>query len=148
MNLTLYSPFGSLLGRSWWDDLLNPTWVVPEYGEDEYHEHIFHPPVDIFERDGKLNLVVEIPGVRKEDVNLEVRDGILYLSGTRRRSEEGNGGTIRRLERVYGSFHRHFHLPEGVKEDDIQAEYRDGLLLLTMPAGRGEGGRKIPILTS
>jgi len=148
MNLNLYDPFSSLIARSWWDDILSPTWVVPEYGVDEYHEHTFHPPVDIFESNGKLNLVVEIPGVRKEDVTLEVRDGILYLSGSRRRTEEGDGGTIRRLERVYGSFHRHFHLPEGVKEEDIKAEYRDGLLFLTMPTGTTGGGRQIPILTS
>ena len=147
MNLNLYNPFGSVLGRSWWDDLY-PTWTLPEFGPEEYHEHTFHPPVDIFDKDGKLNIVVEIPGVRKEDVTLEVRDGILYLSGTRRRSEEGDGETIRRLERVYGSFHRHFHLPEGVKEDDIKAEYRDGLLFLTLPGLKEGSGKKIPILVS
>jgi len=148
MNLNLYNPFGSLLSRSWWDDILSPAWVAPESGVDEYHEHTFHPPVDIFEKDGSLNLVVEIPGVRKEDVTLEVRDGILYLTGSRRLAEGNDGESIRRLERVYGSFHRHFHLPEGVKEEDIKAEYRDGLLFLTMPARPSSGGRKIPILTS
>jgi len=147
MNLTLYNPFGSLLGRSWWDDILAPSWVEPEFSVEEYHEHTFHPPVDIFEKDNRLNIVVEIPGVRREDVTVELRDGVLYLSGTQRRSEPGDGETIRRLERVYGSFHRHFHLSEGIAESDIKAEYRDGLLLLTMPAGSGVGGRKIPILS-
>ena len=151
MNLTLSNPFGDLLARSWWDDLLRPNWVeagfnlVPESGADEYHERTFHPPVDVFEKGGRLNVVVEIPGVRREDLSLELRDGILYLTGTRRRTEPNDGETIRRLERVHGRFHRHFHLPEGVTENDIKAEYRDGLLLLTMPARTEAVGRKIPI---
>ena len=91
----------------------NPVWV---------------PPVDILESRDSYLIRVELPGMKKEDFNLEVKERNLILSGERKFEEPANGVEYHRMERAAGRFSRSFSLPQTVKADEIKATYRDGIL--------------------
>jgi HSP20 family protein len=108
----------------------------------------FVPRMDVFERDGKLTVHADLPGMRQEDVKVNVQDGVLTIAGERSHEHEHEKGGIYRCEREYGSFSRSIALPEGVSPDAIQASFEQGVLEVTMPlpAKKQEPqGRTIPI---
>lgn len=91
------------------------------------------PRVDIQETDKEYILSVALPGVRKEDVKLDVRDGMLSITGERRSEKEEKGKTWLRKESSYGSFRRSFMLPDGTHPEDVKAAHKDGVLTISMP---------------
>ena len=91
------------------------------------------PRVDVFEKDNRLVTKVDLPGVKKEDVTVEVTDGHLALSGERKSETEEKKGGVYRSEREYGSFYRAVPLPEGVKLEDVKASFADGVLEVSVP---------------
>ena len=91
------------------------------------------PKVDVFERDRRLVTRVDLPGVKKEDVRVEVTDGHLALSGERKRETEEKKDNVYRSERDYGSFYRAVPLPQGVKLEDVKATFSDGVLEVSVP---------------
>ena len=91
------------------------------------------PKIEVFERDNRLITRVDLPGLKKEDVSVEVTDGHLALSGERKREKEEKKDNVYRSEREYGSFYRAVPLPEGVKLDDIKATFSDGVLEVSVP---------------
>lgn len=91
------------------------------------------PKVDVFEKDGRLVTKVDLPGVKKEDVTVEVTDGHLALSGQRKRETEEKKDNVYRTERESGSFCRVVPLPEGVKLEDVKATFADGVLEVSVP---------------
>ena len=132
MAITLFrrtEPFGIL--RNFERDI--NRW----FGDDWFNlrdvEGIWTPAVDIEEKDGKYILKAELPGMKKEDIHIELKDGYMTLRAERHFEHEDKEKSYHRVERSYGSFERTFSLPEGVKEEDIHAQYRDGVLELTMP---------------
>lgn len=93
------------------------------------------PAVDIIEKKDSYVLKVELPEVKKEDVKVNIDNGVLTISGERRMEidENDKDSQHRRLERLYGSFSRSFTLPEEADEGGIAANYKDGMLTLTIP---------------
>jgi HSP20 family protein len=91
------------------------------------------PKVDVFEKDNRLITRVDLPGMKKDEVKVEVTDGYLALSGERKRETEEKKDTFYRSEREYGSFYRAVPLPEGVKLEDIKATFADGVLEVSIP---------------
>lgn len=91
------------------------------------------PPVELFERDGKLVIQAELPGLGVNDVSVEVTEGLVTISGERREQREIDDKGFRRTERRYGCFSRGIPLPDGVRAEDVQATFRDGVLELTAP---------------
>ena len=91
------------------------------------------PKIDVFEKDKRLVTRVDLPGVKKEDVSVEVTDGHLALSGERRRETEEKKDNCYRSEREYGSFYRAVPLPDGGKLDDVKATFSDGVLEVSIP---------------
>jgi HSP20 family protein len=91
------------------------------------------PRIDVFERDNRLVTRVDLPGMKKEDVSVEVTDGHLTLSGARKRETEEKKESFYRSEREYGSFYRAVPLPEGVKLEDVKATFSDGVLEVSVP---------------
>lgn len=90
------------------------------------------PKVDIREKEQEFQFLLELPGVRKEDIQIEVEQDVLYVSGERKAAEETKETNVHRMEQFYGSFHRRFHLPQGLDKETIAAQYQDGILRLTI----------------
>jgi HSP20 family protein len=91
------------------------------------------PKIDVFERDDRLVARADLPGMKKEDVSVEVADGHLVMSGERKREAEETQDNFYRSEREYGSFYRAVRLPEGVKLEDVKATFSDGVLEVSVP---------------
>jgi HSP20 family protein len=92
------------------------------------------PPVDIFENDSKaIVLKAEIPDVNKEDISLKVENNTLILSGKKQAEKEVKEQQYHRIERTFGSFSRTFTLPATVDTGRIAAEYKNGVLTVTLP---------------
>jgi HSP20 family protein len=108
-------------------------------------EGIWKPAVDIEEKNGKYLLTADLPGVKKEDIHVELHDGYLTLKGERKEEHEEKKKGFYRTERVYGSFERSFRVPEGVTEKDIKAKHHDGVLELSIPAPKAEGKKAIEV---
>jgi HSP20 family protein len=91
------------------------------------------PQIDVVERDNRLVTKVDLPGLKKEDVKVEVTDGHLAISGERKSESEEEKGNVYRCERSYGSFYRAVPLPEGAKLEDVKATFADGVLEVSVP---------------
>ena len=91
------------------------------------------PRVDVFEREGKLVVKAELPGVKKDDIDFQVTDGDLVLRAERREEQEVKEENWYRMERSSGSLYRRLPIPEGVKADQIQATLTEGVLEVTIP---------------
>ena len=91
------------------------------------------PQIDVFERDNRLVTKVDLPGLTKEDVKVEVTDGHLAISGERKSEQEEEKDNVYRCERSYGSFYRVVPLPEGAKLEDVKATFADGVLEVSVP---------------
>ncbi len=91
------------------------------------------PSVDISETDEEYLIKAEIPEVDKKDVRVTVQDGLLSIQGERRQEREEKGKRFHRVERSYGTFLRTFDLPDGVDEDKLRAEFKEGMLLVHLP---------------
>jgi HSP20 family protein len=91
------------------------------------------PEIDVFEKDNRLVTKIDLPGMKKEDVKVEVTDGQLAISGERKRETEEKKEHFYRSEREYGSFYRAVPLPEGAKLEDVKATFTDGVLEVSVP---------------
>jgi len=91
------------------------------------------PPVDIQETDKEYLIKAELPEVKKEDVKVEVLDGVLTIEGVRTQDKEEKGKKFHKVERSYGKFVRQFALPTEVEATKVQAEYKDGMVNVHLP---------------
>jgi HSP20 family protein len=89
--------------------------------------------VDIYENGDNLVLKAELPGINPDDVEIRVEDNTLYLKGERKFEKEVKEQNYHRVERSYGTFTRTFSLPNSIDADKVTANYKDGVLTLTMP---------------
>ncbi len=91
------------------------------------------PAVDIFEHEDNIVLKAELPGIDPKDVNIHVENNVLSLRGERKFETEVKREDCHRVERAYGTFSRSFTLPNVVNTEKIDAEYKDGVLKVTLP---------------
>jgi len=104
------------------------------------------PRTDILESDRDYELVMELAGMDKDDVNIKVEDQVLIVSGGQEKAEdEQDNRRYRRMERGCGSFERRFRLPREVEVDKIEAEFDKGLLTIRVPKSEKVAGREISI---
>ncbi len=103
------------------------------------------PPVDIRESGDALELSVELPGVKKEDVQITLENNVLTIGGERKFEKDVKQENYHRIERVYGSFARSFTVPGNLRHDQIQASFEDGVLTVTLPKADEAKPRKIDI---
>ena len=97
---------------------------------------------------GDVVLKAELPGIKPEDVEIRVEDGTLYLKGERKFEKEVKEESYHHIERSYGNFVRSFPLPNSVNADEAKAEYKDGVLTLTMPKREEAKPKSIKILAT
>jgi HSP20 family protein len=101
--------------------------------EEDWLGGSWAPAVDIYEHDGNLVLKAELPGIDPKDVDVRVENNVLTLRGERKFDEEVKRESCHRVERAYGTFGRSFTLPNVVDTQNIKAEFKDGVLRVTMP---------------
>ncbi|HWE50513.1 MAG TPA: Hsp20/alpha crystallin family protein [Bryobacteraceae bacterium] len=107
---------------------------------------MWSPVTEIMERDGKYVVRAELPGLKPDDVKVQVTNDALILEGERKFENEENKGGIHRSERQYGKFFRSIPLPDGVKAEEIHATFDNGVLEVSVPVTqRQPDTRQIPI---
>lgn len=117
----LFNSFGRRFGQSESDS------------KEEYENAVWMPLTDITEDKENYFVMLDLPGVSKEDVKVSYADGQLSISGERKQEKESKDSKYHRVERAYGKYYRSFTLPQQVKEDKIEAEFKDGQLTVTVP---------------
>jgi len=112
------------------------TSLFPTFGFEELARPFTSaalPSVDVKEVDSSLNITAELPGMKDDDVEISVRDGVLTLKGEKKEETSEEKEDLRITERRYGSFQRSFRLPEGAEEENIAAVFDKGVLTITVP---------------
>ena len=126
--------FDEMVGRGLWrpseDRPLRGTWV---------------PAVNILEREDAMVITADLPGLKAEDVEVTVEEGILSIRGERKLEETSEGETYHRVERMYGVFERTFTLPNSVDVDKIDARFSNGEMVLTLPKREESKPRSVKI---
>lgn len=121
-------------GRQW----ARPSWR--EAGSD-----IWAPEVEVFQKNNELTIRADLPGLKRDDVKVHVTDNEIYIQGERKHEHAGERDGYYRSERGYGSFSRTIPLPEGAMTDQAKANFKDGVLEITMPAPPSSKGRRLEI---
>ena len=119
--------------------------VLDEALENGAITSAWHPAVDVFEDKEAVKIVAELPGVKPEDVKLSLENNLLTIRGEKKQEAEERSERVHRYERSYGSFERAFVLPSTVDGEKISAEYRDGVLTVTVPKAERARPREIPV---
>lgn len=128
-DFSLAGGFGREFGRL--ADLEASTWL---------------PEVEAFERNGKLTIRADLPGLSKDDIDVNITGDAVVIRGERQQEKEENKEGFYRSERSYGSFYREIPLPSGIKPEEANATFRDGVLEITMPApARQPTSRRVEI---
>lgn len=91
------------------------------------------PALDVHEDKDTFSVRLELPGMRREDIEVSLQDGALIISGERKEEKIGEETTVHRQERYYGKFSRALTLPVAVSGDKVKAQYKDGILTVTLP---------------
>lgn len=108
----------------------------------------WYPAIEVAEREGQLHVHAELPGLKPEDVKVEVTNDALIIRGERKSEHEHQIGKAYRSERRYGEFYREIPLPEGVNADQARAQFRNGVLEVSIPVPQQASSRReIPIST-
>jgi HSP20 family protein len=148
MALVRWEPFRELaalqneMGR-WMNQFMGTGGVQPGNGG----QSTWLPAVDVWETENELVLAFDLPGIPEEQVTVEFEDNVLTVSGQRERKTEHSGDRFYRFERRFGTFSRSVTLPAGVNEEQIKADYRDGVLEIRVPKPEEQKPKKIQIGT-
>ena len=106
----------------------------PARADQEYQGQFFTPRIDIKDKDHAYEISAELPGVEKKDIHLTLDNGILTLEAElKQEDKEEKDGKLIRQERRYGKFMRSFNVGNKVHEEDIRADFNNGILILTAP---------------
>jgi HSP20 family protein len=113
--------------------------------DDDISMSAWKPSVDIYETDEAIILKAELPGIKKEDVSVEIKDNVLTLRGERVEDKEIKEGSYFRKERCFGTFSRAFNLQHRVQPDKIKAKFKDGILEIEIPKPEEEKPKQITV---
>ena len=125
----------------------NPiTQGLSELGRSAMERAGWSPQIDIYQRGQTLVIHADLPGMRRDEIQVEIADDALIVSGERRKRHDEGSGSYYRSERGYGAFRREIPLPEMVDTSTIQATFRDGVLEITLQArGERRAGRRVEV---
>ena len=133
MPIVRWEPFRDLVTtQDRFNRLFNETFSQV-FGDEGTASKTWLPPVDIIEQENSLVLKAELPGIDPNDIEIRVEDNTLHMKGERKFEKDIKEENLHRVERSYGAFSRTFALPSSIDADKVQAEYKDGILTLTMP---------------
>jgi len=144
-GVRLWEPFREL--RSMHDEMdrlfasLWPKATVRDAGTGA----VWAPAIDVYEEKDRYVVKAELPGVKREDVSLSLTDDVLTIKGERRYEKEEKQEGFLRVESAYGAFQRVLQLPQSVKAEAVAAEFKDGILKITLPKVESVKSREIRI---
>ena len=119
--------------------------VFPGVFDPEASEAARSPKVDVFDDGGNFVVAAELPGVSREDLDIDVKDNRLTIKGEKKLENKTEKEGYLRVERSYGLFERSFFLDDNIDREKIKAEYKDGVLRLTLPRKQDEPSKKIEV---
>jgi len=125
-----------------------PKWMTEAFGSDTGmfgRDFQFMPEANITESEKAIEVAVELPGLKAEDVKVELHDRALWVSGEKKEEKEESGKTFHRMERRTGSFRRAFNLPVEVEDGNVDAKFADGVLTVTLPKSKKAAPKKIEV---
>jgi len=114
-------------------------------GSDEGTSAVWSPRTDLVEKDDAFHLRLDVPGMSKDDISINLQNGTLTVSGERSSEKTEEGEEYVRVERAFGNFHRTFRLPDAVDPDSIEAAYDNGVLSIHVPKTEENTRRQIEI---
>ena len=114
-------------------------WLIPTEG--------FLPPADVVETDKGFEVTVDLPGMKPDEVNVELKSGGLWISGKREEEKEEEGKTYHRIERRSGEFRRVVPVPETIDEEKVTAHFEDGVLKIVVPKNEEVKPKRIEVET-
>ena len=143
------SPFRALqrmadqMDRMFDDFGLGRRWTSPSWRETAFEG--WAPDIDVFQKNNELTIRADVPGLKREDVTVEITDDAVTIQGERKHEREEEREGYYRSERGYGSFCRVIPLPQGAMTDQAKANFKDGVLEITMPAPPASKGRRLEV---
>ena len=133
MAIERWEPFRDLIAmQERMNRLFDETLSRSKVNTEEFVSGTWSPCVDIYETEDSIRLMAELPGIDKNDVSVEVKEGTLLLKGEKKFCKDVKEEDYHRLERSYGSFLRSFALPNTVDKENVKARYKDGVLEITL----------------
>lgn len=145
MSLIKYDPFREL--KSLQDEMnrLFMTSLPRTFGNEDLASGGWSPSVDIFESENEIVLEAELPGMKREDFEVSIENNVITLKGERRFEKKEESDNYHRVERSYGSFTRSFSLPRTVSAEETTADFKNGVLRVSLPKKEEAKARKIEI---
>ena len=146
MNLIKWSPWHEMpslqdrINRFFGDALAWPRASEADFGLTQWN-----PAVDIYDNEESIVIKAELPGVEKKDIAIDLKDNVLSLRGERTYENEVKEDNYYRKERAYGKFSRAFTLPAGMNPETIKADYKDGVLTVTIPKPEEKKPKQITV---
>ena len=146
MSIVRFDPFRELAQMQ---DRINRVFgdaYTRRYDDDLTQRGEWSPPVDIYENDSQeIVLKAELPGIAREDIDVRVENNTLTLRGERKQTTEVKQEQYHRVERSYGSFSRSFSLPTRLDTEHVRAEFKEGVLTITLPVKAEAKPRQIEV---
>ena len=145
MSMSKYDPFREL--KTLQDEMnrLFMTSIPRGFGEEDMASGGWSPSVDIFESEKEIVLEAELPGMKREEFDVSIENNVITLKGERKFERKDEGDNYHRVERAYGSFTRSFSLPRSVSADGTTADFKNGVLRVTLPKKAETSARKIEV---
>ena len=128
-------------------DEMNSLFELPSMGDLARQTQLFggwSPALDLYQNNDNVVVVVELPGMRKEDIDISLHDGMLTIAGERQISS-GEGESAERTERFSGKFRRSISLPTRIDAGKVNATYKDGILTVTLPKAEEAKPKKVEV---
>jgi HSP20 family protein len=125
-----------------WETFMLAPWRSRTFGRQK-----MMPALDVFEKEGKLHINAELPGMTDKDIEIEVTHDALTISGEKHDEREVKEDNYYRSERSYGSFRRQVALPAGTDTDHVEATFKDGVLKIAIPVMAAASAKKIEVKT-
>ena len=140
---SIWKHTGSLLGPSMDDFIERFFYGWPSF--ESGTETIWAPRMDTHETEKEILIDVELPGIDKKDIKVEVKNNLLRISGERKQERKTDEENFHRIERHYGKFERSIGLPETVNPDKVSANFNNGILTMTFPKTEKSKVKEIPV---
>ncbi len=147
MTITRYDPFRDLKNLQEEVNRLFTGNAGRSFDDEGIARGAWHPSVDIYENKEQIVLEAELPGMTREDFDLSIENNVITLRGERRFEKKEDTDNYHRVERAYGSFTRSFTLPNTVSAEGASADYRNGVLRVSIPKREETKARRIEIKT-